>query len=95
MDRMTWLKSLTISSLLLVGCTQEPLPDRPIIYSDVQPIFNKCRSCHNDKWDYTNVRKYSAEVTYKVLITKQMPPYGLTQREYDLLKLWFDEGMKQ
>jgi hypothetical protein len=81
--------------LLLVSCTKTAKLD-PSYELDVKPILQfKCYSCHGNLWLSKSVFDTNLiKIQEMVVIQRRMPPSPLNQYEYDTIKNYIDNRLK-
>lgn len=67
-------------------------------------LTKKCNGCHGASGNakgawlfngYASVKSDGTRLNNAMLVKKTMPPSGLSAKEQELLKAWFDKGLPQ
>lgn len=80
---------------MLTFCTPK-VKHNPQYEVDVKPILQfKCYSCHGIKWLDRQIFDLNLnKIQYMVIETRKMPPGGLTSYEYDTIRNYIDNRLK-
>lgn len=80
--------------LLLTSC--KPVPTNPDFELDVKPILQmKCYSCHGNHWLDKQVFDSNLKLIRKMVVeTYRMPPGGIDKLQYETIRNYIDNRLK-